>query len=763
VRQTLVFTALVLFVALAGPALYGYIYTADDLGAFHLPLRDFYAQALESGDAFDWCPHLYGGFYLTGEGQVGTYHPLHWLLYRWLPLSSAWNIECLVSYPLLFAGMLVFLRGQRLPAAASLAGAIFFTFCSFNLLHFVHINAVAVIAHVPWLLYAIDRMNDALTPAGRIRGALFIAALTGSQLLLGYPQYVLYSLVAEVVYLAFAMRGAARLSTQGAPIRRLALWSAAKAFGLALGAVQILPTLDALAESVRASTDAEFAGWGSLHPLNVAQLVAPYLFATRVAGQNTHELTFYAGAVPLLLAVLAVFNVKRLPGGARGRTLTNFAIVLSLVGFVIALGSYGPVHRLTSALPLAGAFRFPCRAVVLVQLGIALVAAAGFAALLRGADAARSTHKSDGADAQIPVKSFAAVVLLSIALSIAGPIVWSDHVAAPPLVWAGPCLLAAAVCLIVRVANGGRLAIHGIVLLTAIDLGLYGLSYSLYRDVDQLEDFVAAINCPPIDSGHRVALDLASATRPGIRAGNQVLLRGYSRVDGYAGLEPARSLDYRETSALRLAGVDAVAGQAPVANRGHFIDAGQNWLRLPDPSPRARLVRQYVATDRPDRDIQTINTESTNTESTALISPEDRETVAMQLGSPATRFDAQTHKPLTTDAIRLAADRPGRIALEVASQQPQLLVLTERYHDGWSATIDGQSASTLRVNGDFLGCLVSGGTTDVEFRFTPQSLQIGRASSLCGLGFWGLFFAMTWLPRFRRPQDLTHALRSARV
>ena len=35
--------------------------------------------ALESGDAFDWCPDLFGGFYLTGEGQVGTYHPLHWL------------------------------------------------------------------------------------------------------------------------------------------------------------------------------------------------------------------------------------------------------------------------------------------------------------------------------------------------------------------------------------------------------------------------------------------------------------------------------------------------------------------------------------------------------------------------------------------------------------------------------------------------------------------------------------------------------------
>ena len=39
----------------------------------------------------------------------------------------------------------------------SLFGGLVFTFCGFNLLHFVHVNAIAVVAHMPWLLYAIDR------------------------------------------------------------------------------------------------------------------------------------------------------------------------------------------------------------------------------------------------------------------------------------------------------------------------------------------------------------------------------------------------------------------------------------------------------------------------------------------------------------------------------------------------------------------------------------------------------------------------------
>src|SRR6266700_3746570 len=52
--------------ALAWPMLSGQVYTANDLGDFHLPLRAFYSQQLSQGQPFDWCPDLYCGFYLTG-------------------------------------------------------------------------------------------------------------------------------------------------------------------------------------------------------------------------------------------------------------------------------------------------------------------------------------------------------------------------------------------------------------------------------------------------------------------------------------------------------------------------------------------------------------------------------------------------------------------------------------------------------------------------------------------------------------------------
>ena len=95
------------------------------------------------------------------RGQAGTYHPLHWLLYRWLPLGAAFDLESSLNYPFLLVGTYLLLKRRLNQSAAALFGAAVFTFSGFALLHFVHPNAVAVAAHLPWLLWAID---VALTP-----------------------------------------------------------------------------------------------------------------------------------------------------------------------------------------------------------------------------------------------------------------------------------------------------------------------------------------------------------------------------------------------------------------------------------------------------------------------------------------------------------------------------------------------------------------------------------------------------------------------
>ena len=289
-RNSTVFWVLVvsiaaLFLALAWPMLRGEVYLADDLGDFHLPLRAFYAQQLARSEPFDWCPDLYCGFYLTGEGQIGGYHPLHWLLYRVLRLSLAFDLECWLSYPLMLIGLYAFFLRLRLSGESALFGALVFTFGGFNLLHFVHPNAIAVIAHLPWLLCAIDIALRSQTAKYRCWAWLAVGALTGSQLLLGYPQYVLYSAIVESGYVLLV---GWNLPARGrAMVRGIACWVAALWLGILLAGVQLLPTFDLLQHSVRQNTDHPLAAQGALHPFNLLQLVAPYLLS-QSRGRGKH-------------------------------------------------------------------------------------------------------------------------------------------------------------------------------------------------------------------------------------------------------------------------------------------------------------------------------------------------------------------------------------------------------------------------------------------------------------------------------------------
>jgi hypothetical protein len=700
--RTIGLSSFALFVALCGPALCGLVYTADDLGAFHLPLRDFYARALADGDSFDWCPHLFGGFYLSGEGQLGAYHPLHWALYRLLPLDWAWNMECVASYPFMFAGMWLFTRRRGFGKTEAMFAAMVFTFGGFNLLHFVHVNAIAVIAHVPWLLYGIDRLNGTHGPrrlGPSYSSMVLIGALTGSQLLLGYPQYVLYSLVAESLFLALIVREKHDTRSARQTVAVAALWAFAKLLGLALGAIQVLPTFEALADSVRQEVDASFAAWGSLHPYNAVQLIAPYLFATRVVGQNTHELGLYVGIVPLLLAAIATANRRRLPDVARQQTVYRFALASIVIGGLLALGSHGPLHRILTAVPLVGSFRFPCRATVLVQLGIGLMAAVGFALVCRD-----STFKKQSI--QFPRRTLGALLLASLALAATAPIFFPEFVAAPHLVWSGPLLLLLGLLLVQSVAKRRRRALQLLVVFTAIDLGVYGLTHSVYRGATTLEDYIAQTPAPAFDNYARVALEVAPANGEGIHTGNQILLRGFSRIDGYAGLEPARRLDYRTLDALRRAGVKIVSHAAQIEDRWRLQVRHDGWLEAPDPAPRAGLVKPYFDDD--------------------------------EFASPA------------AGSAQIISDRPGRIVVDVDAPDLAILTLTESYHRGWTATFGGKTLETVRIHGDFVGCQVPTGRSIVEFRFAPKSLQYGRAASVCGLGFLGVLLAMS---RFRRPRD----------
>jgi hypothetical protein len=702
---------LVLLCLLALPVLTGRVSVFFDLGCFHLPVRDFYAHCLKTGQPFDWMPGMYRGVFITGEGEHGPYHPLHLLLYRLLPLGVAFALEAFLCYPVMFLGTFVWLRRHAGRAGALLA-ALVYTFCANNLSHGQHVNHVGVLAHLPWLLWLLERIAGA-TGRPRWRAAAGVGLLTGSQLLLGHPQAMSYSLLAEALYGLFLVREA-RLA-----VRATLAWLLGKALGLAVGGVQLLATLAFLHTSNRGSFDPLFGGY---LPSRLLQILVPNLLCGHLESW-CHEPAYF-GAVPVVV-LLWWWTARRAapPAGwacdpAR-RCLTRFAVVLGLLAAWLALGKYGGLYVLQTRLPLVGQLRCAARYLHLVSFAAAVLAALGFARLaawVRAGGVVRWRHLG------LPWLAVGVTIVAGFTFQATHP--RTDPAGFDRRFLSGMVVMAAAAAALTLACRGRPLGLYALVAVAALDLHHFCLENPvwgehLWKRTTTLEAWRAAIPSPPGPGEGRV---LCLAWNP-----NCFLLRGVRLVNGYrGGIEPGSRLDYTQVSALRLAGASwyREATFDPVLTIPGLEAAGGGWFRVPDPLPRVRLVSQALASDDPAQELANVDLAAT-----AL----------------TTHEIPLDHGPAGHAA--LVVDDPGRLRVETEVSGRRLLVVSESFDPGWQASIDGASAAVERVNGDFLGCEVGPGRHVVDFTFRPAALRAGRWLSGLGLVACLLLGACTLLPR----------------
>jgi hypothetical protein len=688
---------LFLALALALPLFRGTVYEFDDLNNYHLPFRYFYSQCLRSGDTFTWIPNIFCGFYLHGEGQVGMLHPFHLLLYKTLPLNVAYNLELILSYPFMLAGMFFFLRRWKLPRDASMLGAVLFAFSGFNILHYVHMNAVAVAAHIPWLLIVIDMIARDHGNRKRAVAALALTLLTASQLLLGHPSTFWLSSVVELLYALF-------LISPWRNLRAYITLGAAKTLGALIGAVQLLPHWEAASDSMRQHPHLESLLWPSVHPLHLLQMVAPYFYNEYALDGLGYDVKTYTGAIPLALLVLLLIRRKHL---GRWKGLATAVVVLSLLSLPLAMGKYGYLFLLQTYLPLVGLLRTPCRYVLLFHFSLAVGAAIAFA------DISSPVERSfrSGWRALVPLLILPAAAGLPFLMMLVAR-VHNDPTLAKYFVYgvnpqwnmviAGPALFLLATTLTIVAARGKQYALLGIALLACGELFLYGVNFMGSGGTRTIDEIVDSFPTPAEDPRlYRIQSE-----------DNIFIMKNARLAGGYASIRPKKKLNMYDPARLRLANAHSLLAKNTLLFGGRAYG-----MRLPEPLPRARLVSRAVVSLEPNEDINAVDVAST-----ALVEHD----VQLAGGPPGN--------------ATLVVDRPGAISIATESGSRQLLVLSESYHDGWQANVDGEPAPVLRLYGDFMGCVVEPGKHMVTFSFRPKSLVVGARISLMGIGLAVLSF-----------------------
>jgi hypothetical protein len=86
--------------------------------------------------------------------------------------------------------------------------------------------------------------------------------------------------------------------------------------------------------------------------------------------------------------------------------------------------------------------------------------------------------------------------------------------------------------------------------------------------------------------------------------------------------------------------------------------------------------------------------------------------------------------PLASCPVRWSRDAAHLVRLETDCPLPALLVLTDSYYPGWTATVDAEPVGIQLAERAFRAVAVPAGKHVVEFRYQPATYRIGLFVSL---------------------------------
>lgn len=327
-----------------------------DLLQFFVPLYTHVGRELADGHLLLWNPYLGFGTSAVAEIQSGMFYPPN-LLYALLP--TTWAIEVLAAAHVALAAATTFLlcsatgvgsAGSVVAAVALATGAALHALAAFP-------SLLSTVAWAPAAFLCTRRLADR-PGAGR---GLAVAAVLGLQLMAGYPQIHLFTLVLLPLFVVPTER----------PWRALAWLAAAEVTAGGLAAIAIAPAFAAVGASIR-SQAALRRDLYALFPVTLGS------YRAGVAGPvvDGGAPVFMGPLVPLLAlgGVLARGKAPRLRLSALG--LTAACALFSLGEDAPLLGMLWRLPRLSYW--LTGTWKWT----YLVAVGLALLAGIGTDAFL---------------------------------------------------------------------------------------------------------------------------------------------------------------------------------------------------------------------------------------------------------------------------------------------------------------------------------------------------------------------------------------------
>jgi hypothetical protein len=740
--------ALALFrgIILGGQRLIG-----DDFIAFYLPMKKFlYDQIWLHHSIPYWNPYIFGGMPFWAHFESTVFYPLGFLFWL-IPPDRAYGYTMFLHFVLAGLFMYGLVRSFHIGRAGSfVAGAVYS--CNGFVMALLYLGHMCPIWSYIWLPAVIYFLNRAMMSSTPYIPASIAGVLWGIQILAGAPQDAFYTFLAAMLFLA--CRVEIRAGWSGNFLKPLVIASLLFAIGAGLSAMQTIPALELIRNSVRADLDSyDMVTIASYPPQGIITALLPHFFGNYA--ENTlwvgnvpwsiPQQNLYVGILPLILVCCVSYRKSQ------NKRIIVFASVLSGLALILALGRHTPVYKIAYLFPGFDRFRAPSKIIVLWVFGLGILAGQGMDDLL--------SHRKIGLN-----RGFVISGVLTLALSVLLLVFWFD----PSLVlrFFSPFILPDAVPSKMQLASdliysglyrflfimtfilffifflkknawGPRLSVPGLCILLLLDVGLV-THKSVRHDETMFRWLETTKKALDTSIGQDKTLYRVSSFRNGLGANIEMYL-GYQTVGGFTALFPYRTYNYLSAYTNDRLPKGWVSFSYGIDENIHFIDLlnvkyeisleARTCMVRKTCLPRAFVVPNQLTVDRGEV-LRYLKKPEYDPSKIVLFEKGDRMPESNR-GSSSTPLSAR---------VRFLSYRPDYMSLEVDTSGRSYLFLSEVFYPGWKATVDGLQTNIYR--GDYLFRVIelTAGDHIVTLCFDPISIKLGIAITVFTLFFVsGLF------------------------
>ena len=769
-----------------------------DILNFHYPLHKIMIDSYARGEFPLWNPYVYLGQPMLANPNYMAFYPTN-LFHLFLPFNYAFKLHFIV-HPILGGLGLYFLqRRLGITALAAFGGSLVYQF-SGPVLSFLNLySIVQAVALMPWTGWALIK---ALYDCGWRRTLVFgsilaLQIVTFEPLLLQSSLGLLTGLA--LVYLLESEQPAKAMGR----ILRVAVIGGM--FGLALAAVQVIPTLELIARAARgAGYDYRAATTWSMHPADLANLVVPRFFGDVFTmdwatywGERFHSsrdmylVSSFVGSGTTLLAAVAFLSQRK--------KLKAILFVLILTSILLAFGEFNPLYRwLYDHVPGLDLGRYPSKYFLLGTLALAIFASLGLEVIM-GSTEENARNRGHVMALGILGMMIAIVILGACFYFALHPNQLQPWIRAK----VEPARAAAKDFATLGIMLRESLRSTGIFLLLSSALIFLSCFWKRPAWISAL--FVLTLGAELIPANLQLAPLISGADVDFVPEVNHFLQqvnsgaprRIFSRtwMDPVPGIQlsaPNRSyawltLFYRRSGQPKYGIMNGIQYSVDFSTDGlNTRESDQLWQALAVLSPAAGLtLMQKLNTPlllspgqildprvRLTRDFETGSNLRLNlfrledslprayfasrvcradSHADALrqfVSFERADGNAVILEGPEIEEGVGRPDP---GAARIVEYESARVVCEVDARTSGYLVLLDSYYPGWRAYLEGKEAEILRANYAFRAVRVPEGKHRVEFVYRPRSFHAGL--SLTGFALLFGVVALFWHPRRRSFRD----------